>query len=114
MSSLGPVWFFWSLAAFFGVVAGYLMYRFAVREALPRDHHDFVAFPVRATNLVFQLIVEPVRASRRVSKVAVTRQRGDEAPSPSGQQGAEPGLASEIGEGDGDIGGKAAIDANNW
>lgn len=77
MSWLGSVWFFWSMALFFGVIASYLTYRITFKEAMPQDDQQpFVPFPARATTLAFQLIAKPVEATKKVGKVVVARRRG--------------------------------------
>lgn len=76
MSWFGDVWFFWSMAAFFGVIVAYLTYRIAFKEAMEVERQrDFVPFPARASSFAFQLIAQPVKATKRVGKVVVARGR---------------------------------------
>ena len=110
MSWFGEVWFFWSMAGFFGVIVVYLTYRIAFKEAMDLDRQrDFVPFPARASSFALQLIAQPVKATKRVGKVVVARRR----PGPP-HQAAQPDavIVSEIAESyDGPLQGPTS---NDW
>lgn len=84
----GPRWFFWCITSAFGVVAGYLAWRLAFTEAMPRDaQKQFVPFPARAGYLAVAMMVEPVRTATRIvagTRITTRRHRSRTAPAPAG------------------------------
>jgi MFS family permease len=74
MSRIAPVWFFWTMASYFGVIVVYVGYRLVAKDAMPQDQqHAFVPFPARATDAAIRLIVAPVKATRGVGRSVVSR-----------------------------------------
>lgn len=74
MSRFGSGWFFWTMAAAFGVIATYVGYRLAAKDAMPQEQqHPFVPFPARATNVAFKLISAPVKVTKVVGRTVVSR-----------------------------------------
>lgn len=68
MSLRGPTWFFWCITVAFGAVAGYVAWRLAFKDAMPREHQkQFVPFPARAGYLAINIVVQPVRKVTRIA-----------------------------------------------
>ena len=65
MAAFGERLFFWWIAATLGAVAGYLLFRIAVKDPLPFDQQrDYVPFPARASSVAANLIPRRRRAKR--------------------------------------------------
>jgi MFS family permease len=68
MSVFGPSWFFGCIALAFGVVTGFVAWRLAFKDAMPRERQQrFVPFPARAGYLAMTMMVEPVRKATRLA-----------------------------------------------
>ncbi len=68
MTVFGPRWFFWCITVAFGVIVGYVGWRLAFKEAMPRDRQKkFVPFPARAGSFAVALVVKPVRKATRIA-----------------------------------------------
>ena len=67
MAAFGDRLFFWWIAASLGAVAAYLLFRIAVKDALPFDQQrDYVPFPARASSVAANLIPRRRRTKRPV------------------------------------------------
>jgi hypothetical protein len=68
MAAFGPKWFFSSITAMFGVIVGYLAWRLAFKEPMPRERQkQFVPFPARAGSFAVGLVVKPVRRATQIA-----------------------------------------------
>jgi MFS family permease len=68
MSIFGPSSFFWCITAAFGVIVGYVSWRLAFKDAMPRERQKtFVPFPARAGYLAMAMAAKPVRKSTRTT-----------------------------------------------
>ncbi|MEM8745789.1 MAG: MFS transporter [Actinomycetota bacterium] len=66
-----PVVFYWAFVVAFGLLAGFVAWRVAFRDALPRERQgEFVLLPVRATASVLRLATRPVAKRRPGARAA--------------------------------------------
>jgi MFS family permease len=73
MAWLEPVFFFWTIGAFFSVTVAFIAYRVVFRDALPREsERPYVPFPARATSVAFKLVAAPVKAAQVTKRVGQT------------------------------------------